>query len=510
MGGRTTFKIKTLCSSAIVFVTWSSGPAFAAVYNSDGSSTNIQYIHDTMAHNGDTIKIPNGTFRWSIPVTVSKAIKIKGQGGGRIIGDTKSHVAIETGLKTFTTTRPIPGIVDGQTLRVSKMLNNADVGRENYMEGTVVRYNETTLVLNVTQTGGSGSYRFWYISTKPQTTITGGKFSVNQTSAGNSEISGIHFVVSSSHPKRPIDVLSSAQFLPKTLVHDCWFQNGPVDPDTGEGNACIQANTNQLLVWNCSFDGANFLNVTALKMAYGGDEESWRTNSTMGADDTHGRTNLYVEDCDFRGYLNLCDWDSNSRVVMRHNVFDNSGLGSHGADTSPIGLRHIEIYDNELVFDNFGDCDGSVTANQNWFFWMRGGTGVITDNILPAISSCAWGNKANIYLSVLNINESGGCYGCWTDYPAPHQIGQGYSAHAGFHPWNCNQVPDAGYYIHSEPLYVWNNTGSARNSVRLNGQPDSCGNHQHIQDYVRAGRDYIIGRKPGYQKFTYPHPLRSQ
>ena len=29
-----------------------------------------------------------------------------------------------------------------------------------------------------------------------------------------------------------------------------------------------------------------------------------------------------------------------------------------------------------------------------------------------------------------------------------------------------------------------------------------------MADFVQAGRDYIIGAKPAYQKFTYPHPLR--
>src|SRR5439155_1448899 len=53
-------------------------------------------------------------------------------------------------------------------------------------------------------------------------------------------------------------------------------------------------------------------------------------------------------------------------------------------------------------------------------FWMRGGTGVITDNILPAMSSTAWGDKANIPFSVLNISRNTGGYPCRRDYPAPH------------------------------------------------------------------------------------------
>jgi hypothetical protein len=234
----------------------------------------------------------------------------------------------------------------------------------------------------------------------------------------------------------------------------------------------------------------------------------------MGADDTNGATNFYIEDCDFHAYLVAADPDSNSRMVFRHNVFDNSGLSSHGADTGPIGMRHVELYDNELIFDNFGECDGSVTLNLTWFFWMRGGTGVITDNILPAISSCAWGNKGNILFSVLNTRRNSGPYCCWKNYPAPHQVGQGYGSSAVFHkytPTNCwGQGENFSYYTFSEPVYIWNNRGTAGNQMNLNAESeDPCGNNQLLTSYIQADRDYKLEPKPGYVKFTYPHPLRS-
>jgi hypothetical protein len=40
----------------------------------------VQLLHDTLAQNGDKITLPAGTFTWSTPVAISKAIKI--QGGG--------------------------------------------------------------------------------------------------------------------------------------------------------------------------------------------------------------------------------------------------------------------------------------------------------------------------------------------------------------------------------------------------------------------------------------------
>ena len=501
----------------------------AAVYHSDGSVAKVKALHNA-ASDGDTITLPAGTFTWSTPVTISKAIKIQGEGSGRIIGDTKSSVTVGTGSKTFTTTRSGLPIQAGQILRVAKMPHSAGgggsqsdpPGRGTYMEGTVTTYSGTTLVMNVTTTQGSGTWTFWWIATQSATTIVnnysnGGKPSVslvqiNQSRAGSTEISGIRFLANPATTNRSgfIGLGSIASLNPKTKIHDCWFEND------GGGAAAIYAATNQGLVWNCSFDDTFSQAAAAITLKWedANGAPSWTSNSTMGADDTNGATNFYIEDCDFHAYLVAADPDSNSRMVFRHNVFDNSGLSSHGADTGPIGMRHVELYDNELIFDNFGECDGSVTLNVPWFFWQRGGTGVITDNILPAISSCAWGNKGNILFSVLNTRRNSGPYCCWKNYPAPHQVGQGYGSSAVFHkytPTNCwGQGENFSYYTFSEPVYIWNNRGTAGNQVNLNAESeDPCGNNQLLTSYIQADRDYKLEPKPGYVKFTYPHPLRS-
>jgi hypothetical protein len=477
----------------------------ATVYHSNGSAVNVQALHNA-ARNGDKITLPAGAFTWATPVKISKAIKLQGQGSGRIIGNTKTSATIGTGSKTFTTTRAIPGITAGQILRIAKMPNSISPrkSRENYMEGTVTSYTGTRLVMNITSTGGSGTYQFWWIATKPQTTvINNATLSLSGSKAGSIEVSGIQFVAQNA---ASISAGTNAYIVPKALIHDCWLQTG------GNSSAvAILANTNQMLIWNCSFDDTFSQVAVGLQLKWETDSglPSWRTNSTMGMADTNGATNFYIEDCDFHGYLNSTDFDSDARVVFRHNVLDNSGMTSHGADTGPIGLRHVEIYDNELIFDNFGDCDGSVTIGLTWFFWMRGGTGVITDNILPTISSCAWGSKGNVLFSVLNITRNAGCYPCWTSYPAPHQVGQGYGAGAVFHQWDCpSLLEDGSYYIYREPIYIWNNTGTGGNNVGLNSESDTCGHGQNVSDYVKAGRDYFVGvRKTGYVKFTYPHPL---
>ena len=51
----------------------------ATVYVSDGSAQNVQYVHDNLAQDGDTITLPAGTFSWTQHVTITKGITIQGQ-----------------------------------------------------------------------------------------------------------------------------------------------------------------------------------------------------------------------------------------------------------------------------------------------------------------------------------------------------------------------------------------------------------------------------------------------
>lgn len=497
-----------------------------AVYQSDGSAASVQSLH-RRASDGDTIALPAGTFTWSMPVTISKTIKLEGAGSGRIIGNTKSSATIGKGAKTFETTRTIPGITAGQTLRIAKMPARVGVAgglpaRENYMEGTVTSYSGTTLMMDITETGGSGTWHFWWIATNPATTIlnaynnghpgnpgTAPMLKIEQSLAGGAEITGVQFIQSTSAASSLVGVFNSVGYIsPKLSIHDCWFQIG----GGGKGIA-IFTNSNQLLVWNCSFDDTfHPAGGEAFQVKSAGHtplDVSWSTDSTMGMADTNGATNLYIEDCDFHAVHQVCDADDKSRVVIRHCIWDNSQFANHGADTSSFGVRHVEIYDNELIFDVFPqDCATEIALQHA--IWIRGGTGVITDNVFPKITSSCAKTKANIMFSVLNTRRKSGPYGCWTTYPAPHQVGQGYGPGAVFHRFaGRGHYRNADYYIYAEPVYIWNNTGSGGNLVSLNGDPDACGNNQQVTDYIQEGRDYKLEPKPGYAKYTYPHPLRS-
>jgi hypothetical protein len=297
------------------------------------------------------------------------------------------------------------------------------------------------------------------------------------------EISRLRFVEGSGTADAHLAVYPGGR---PVLVHDNYFE-------TNNGLLrSIRWMPNRGVIWNNEFY-SNQQDDGAIVFVDDTNVASWSTASTMGMDDPDGESNVYVEDNLFREiFLGALDPDSNSRVVIRHNTFDNAAMASHGADTSLHGTRHWEIYDNDFIFTDHGDCDGSLTLNLNWFFYARGGTGVITDNILPDISSCAWGDKTEIYMTVQNIRRNSGPYPCWTTYPAPHQIGQ---SHDGVGPV-------------TEPVHIWNNPGGGVHGIG-DYEPDECGNGQTAVDYIQEGRDYVLGPKPAYTKFPYPHPLRA-
>src|SRR5262249_6188432 len=130
----------------------------------------------------------------------------------------------------------------------------------------------------------------------------------------------------------------------------------------------------------------------------------------------------------------------------------------------------------------------------NWFFYIRGGTGVIADNVWADINSCAWGNKGEIVMIVQNVRRNNGPYPCWLTYPAPHQIGQSFNG--------TSPVTD--------PVYIWGNSGGGSSTPALEDYaPNECASGAaSVSEFIQAGRDFVVGTpKPGYAKYVYPHPL---
>ncbi|MBV8101678.1 MAG: hypothetical protein JOZ31_21255 [Verrucomicrobia bacterium] len=331
--------------------------------------------------------------------------------------------------------------------------------------------------------------------------------SVFEARNGNVDVGGFRFLpgFSSGPPgmRNDIRVTHSPGGKP-VLVHDCYFETNYVSAIFGLGWG-----TNGGVIWRCKFfsnynlDGGIQFKSTS--------SETWRTPSTIGMADVNGTANTYIEDCTFIGiFIGAVDFDDNSRTVLRHCTLEDSMVYCHGQDTSPDGARHWEVYDNKFIYTASGSPPGfpNVSYPLNLQAWLsiRGGTGIIADNVFQNISTK---NQA-IQMNVFSINRRSLTIPCQTRYPAARQVGQTWIGAGGYS--YTNAPIDGGGYS-TDPVYIWGNSGTATDSpafVGLNQYlPDECGNGQRISDYVKAGRDYILGKpKPGYAKFTYPHPLR--
>jgi hypothetical protein len=194
-------------------------------------------------------------------------------------------------------------------------------------------------------------------------------------------------------------------------------------------------------------------------------------NEAYGAASTAGWSNdvvpgsgnaLYIEDNTFKNITSgdpAYFWGGSavqgyygSRTVFRYNSVEMATVDMHGSP-GMIGARWWEIYENTFYVVPNGDLDKAIG--------MRGGSGVIFNNRKTG--------RTNYKAGITLYEEDGG-------FPALYQIGRG-----------KNQSAD--------PAYVWGNDGSMA--------VDSGSSN------VQAGRDFILGAKPGYSPYVYPHPLVS-
>ncbi len=295
------------------------------------------------------------------------------------------------------------------------------------------------------------------------------------------------------------------------LIHDIVFTN----------SRAIRMNTNRGVIYSNTMNDNKGIRDFVQCTPAGRVTNSWTTTSTMGTADTTGQSNVYVEDNTIRYSLaQSIDIAGACRIVIRHNTFDHSALSSHGADTEPTGLRHFELYDNTFIWVNLGDCSGAQTVGLDYFFFLRGGTGLITNNTgLVDMNSCAWGNKAALKATVMNLQRNAGPNPCWGGgtsggamYPAPRQIGLGRVTGNGKD--GLGRTSDSVTYVGDrEPLYIWNQPGLVPRFQDYGpSNPGTCpAPYDSTANYVVQGRDYFVGTaKPGWAPYAYPHPLRGQ
>ena len=503
--------------------------AFASTFNSDGSQADVQSKINS-AVDGDTVTIPSGLFTWTGGVTISgKGIKLQGAGGARVVARSNTAMGIGTGTKVFTlTTETLTAlealksqITNGTTLKIWRtggaVSGGSTTGAIPWMLGTVSSLNGTTLTMAITDTNSSGTHPNWIIATIPATTIVDSIVSGSASAlitatedASNSvEITGIGIEhaatlsTANANSANFITVNGTSGGQP-ILIHDCLF----IIYTYGDQIHCT---SQRGIVWNCSFVSLPYSRAPlAIHNQANSFSTSWTTASTMGTTDLTGKNNFYVEDCDFHAWANATDFDENARSVMRRCLFNNSGWGSHGADSSSFGQRHFDVYDCVFFRNNYGD---GQTLNVTQFFLLRGGTGIIADNVIPAFSGADYGSAPSIKLALWNLQYNGGPNPLWgkdiagIQYPCPRQIGFGRVTGSGTD--GNGRTNDAITYVgDSEPLYIWGNTGTY--TVVLSSFNNVQAGEDSIADYIQAGRDYFNNgtAKPGYTQYPYPHPLR--
>lgn len=324
-----------------------------------------------------------------------------------------------------------------------------------------------------------------------QSQTAGALFTITPQPDGSVELSGITFNGASGLAAYVIcrDVAGRPP-----LVHDCIFRQS----DFGKGSVLWEHNGG--VIYNCTFESVNKADNSAIQFKEDHNDTAWHEPDFLGMADTDGTHNTYVEDCTFKyHYLQAMDFDGNSRTVVRHCVFDNAAVTSHGQDTGPIGGRQVELYENQFVFTagtSNNPPAGTFPLPMDYTIYVRqGGPMVIFNNVIPDMNTSAWGNKAEIKMALFNIRRPAQIP-CQTSYPASRQIGWGINANGQF-------VLD--------PIYIWGNTGGGNydNPSFADWEPDQCGNNLHTSGFVKLNREYYVKTpKPGYQPYTYPHPLR--
>lgn len=266
------------------------------------------------------------------------------------------------------------------------------------------------------------------------------------------------------------------------LIFDCFFEN---KSRYSPAQRIIEVACRGGVVWNCVFIGLHPVSDVGegtLRVELPNGIRNWETASTMGVLDTDGDINFYVEDTSFLNCGAAPDCGNHGRYVCRHFLMNGSWGGMH-AFTSTWGGRFVEFYDGLFSCTTDGRNMGGR------YFWIRGGTGVFTDNEVQSVFD------PSDYGDAIQLQMGEGDIAPASAYLIPRQPGCGHNGSA---------------YV-SDPIYVWDQTGARAYTTGINISAGEGFGDTTWADVIIEDRDYFVdnGAKPGYSKYTYPHPLRA-
>ena len=505
---------RTVYRIAIVFVIWNGFSAVATVYDSDGSPTNIQYMHDMLAQNGDTITIPAGTFTWSVHVTITKGITIQGQ----------------------TITNSDTGVCNDQTVLLDN-LNPNSPGGEGYFHcktsaGQSLRISGLTFTAGTTTSKYNGAIR---------------------VSGNSNQVRLDHLHFTNLYHTNYIAIYGTVRGVSDHVVEDH-----------------IPGQLGQNRVFNGAGAGGYADEVWAQPAGYGGPGffffEDWYCDNSAGAPfsanggwDANTGGKFVIRHCqlynieilchgtegsrarggraqeiynnDYHwGYLTGMDGIRSGTLVVHDNTYDGiepNGYGLqtyrmiHGYDgtwqgatganpwdhnvTESDGVTHIDghapyLFQTGTVTSAANTDSGTMTdSTKNWTpGWWRdyalrrpsdGATWRITGNTNKTLAIYQWGDPC--CMQSWNVNDT---YEIHKVLAAIDQPGAG----AGDLVSGANPTPR---WLHQvrEGCYSWNNIYTP-NGHHINWRPTSPG--------LLEGRDYFSNTPmPGYTPYVYPHPL---
>lgn len=347
-------------------------------------------------------------------------------------------------------------------------------------------------------------------------------FDITESSGGNTKVTGFSFVQGTGPTGTGAFIGVSPGASGKAVLATANIFNV-----ASSGNL-IYWKSNQGVIWGNTgtgyYAGPNCLSNGSFVRHKPSGVFTWGTAATFGSADTTGLGALYIEANTVTGLGEGIDSDDNARTVVRYNTFTDSGMTLHGVDTSSVGARYVEYYNNTWIKSPGNTaiqahCDDPTwDSNWNGVVNVRGGTALIHDNVIPNIDSGVWGAKSEIVFSMENLRRSAGAFPCWdtttgagAGYPSPRQSGWGYTTGATTVTGSPGSCPNCPVSQDLEPIYVWNNTGAGNYGSPSvpDYSPNECGGSAPLAStYVQENREYYLSTaKPGYTTYTYPHPL---
>jgi hypothetical protein len=328
---------------------------------------------------------------------------------------------------------------------------------------------------------------------------------LHESKAGSVTLANITFIVgpSSAQPSAVIFFGPTTGGQP-VILHHLTFQHHQMS-GTSINNSALRG-----IIYRNRFEGdpsVGYPAGTALNSRGGirckntpAGDAAWASLPTYGTSDTNGTSNLYIETNEFEHYGEMTDFDDGCRAVFRYNTVTNSSVLTHGRDTSPVGARHWEIYNNTFI------CAPVVSLNAGIWLSGRGGTGVIADNVIPDVTAACAQTPNNSMAATIQVlyRPDAGCYR--GPYPWQHQFGWGFDG--------SHRRDSSGRDQQLEPTYIWNNAktvgGPEVNDFVITNHADSCSppTRQLETNYMQQNREYFLGvPQPAYTKYQYPHPL---